>query len=165
MVISMKERKNECVRKLKAQYKGDPTGIASDVMDVAKYIVTKCTIDDRPVNNKNLQITLFVIQRESLIFAGMPMHHGVFEAWEMGPVIQDVYNHYIPDGYIRNLSKDMGLIKGKEFIDLVMQELNEMTAMQFIHASTKVGGAWHTTWTNYKGENKEIPLYLIRSKG
>lgn len=158
-------KKKDLALSLKEAYRHEEGGISCDVMDLAKYIITKCTIDDRPVNEETLQIMLFLLQKEALEHLGMPIHHGVFHARETGPVIEEIYEHYTAMGYIRHLCSDMGEIKGKEFIDMVLDEALSMKGLGFRHASTKVGGAWYITWGKHRNEDKEIPLYLIRSKG
>lgn len=163
--MSTKTQKQALAEKLKEEHKGDKGGIASDVLDIAKYIITKCTIDERPINNEQLQIMLFLLQKESLHFLGMPLHHGVFQAWASGPVIVDVHKEFMPTGYLRGFHRPTTDLKGIKFIDIVVEEARDMKPMELHNAGSKIGGAWHTTWNKHKPEIKDIPLYLIKAKG
>lgn len=160
-----KTRKVEILERLKLQCTTRPEGISSDVLELAKYIITKCTINDRPVTNDQLQHYLYLLQKETLTHISMPIHHGVFEAWDRGPVIPDVFNHFLPKGYIRDLCPNTGSIPSKLFVDAIIEDVQLRRITELEHSVKQIGGAWHYTWNKHKGENKEIPLYLIRAKG
>lgn len=160
------EEKKLILERLKAQYKHIPGGISSDVKDIAKYIVSKSTIDNKPVNNEQVHLILFVLQRDALTYVGLPVHHGVFEAWDKGPIIPEVYDMFQPRGTIRDICKNIGEIRCTPYIDAVVTEVQEMRSIMELERSVRHNkGAWYTTWFNNKGANKEIPLYLIRAKG
>lgn len=159
-------RKQELGIELKEHCKSNGISVTCDVLDVAKYIITKCTIEDRPVNHDTLQILLFILQKEALDCVGSPIHNGVFVALQDGPWVLEIHDHYVAMGYIRRFFPDpTSVVQGKKFIDHIIMEALQMKTLSFRHASTKVGGAWHTTWTKHRGEEKEIPIYLIKSKG
>lgn len=163
--MATKTQKQSKADKLKAEHKDSEGGISSAVMDIAKYIITKCTIDERPCTNEQLQVMLFLLQKESLIYLGMPIHHGVFQAWESGPVILEVHKEFMPTGYLKGFHRPTVPLKGTEFMDLVIEEARHMKPMELHNAGSKIGGAWHTTWNKHKPEIVDIPLYLIKAKG
>lgn len=159
------EKKSDTGRRLKAQFKHEEGGVSAPVIDIAKYLISKCTIDQKPLNAHNLQVLLYVLQREALEYMGMPIHHGVFHAWDSGPVVEEIYESFEKSGTVRNMYKDIGVIRGTSFIDLVLEEYLELPGMELHNASTKKTGAWQTIYSQHKGEKKEIPLYMIKVKG
>lgn len=159
------EQKQSLLDSLKIRYKDIPNGVTSDVMDVAKYVITKCTIDKKPINNEQLQHILFLLQKETLHYIGMPIHRGVFQAWDIGPVVPEVYESFEPKGYIKDLCKNIGDVQCKSYVDAVVTEVQEMHPTDLPRMVKKTGGAWHTTFQKHKNEKKEIPLYLIKTKG
>ncbi|MFI3253623.1 MAG: hypothetical protein R3Y63_04675 [Eubacteriales bacterium] len=156
-------KKQEIANKMKELYQDG--GMISPVMDLAKYIITKCTIDEKPVNHDDLQIMLYLLQKEALQHIGLPLHDGIFQAWEQGPMVLEIHDHYSSMGYIRQLCTDIGNIKGKSFVDEVMSEAEKMKLMGFHHASIKPDGAWHEIWSKHREEHLEIPIELIQEKG
>lgn len=44
-------KKRDVAQSLAAAYGENPDELTADVMNLAKYIITKCTIDDKPVNH------------------------------------------------------------------------------------------------------------------
>lgn len=158
-------KKRDVAQSLAAAYGENPDELTADVMNLAKYIITKCTIDDKPVNHDDLQIMLFYLQKEALRLIGFPLHDGVFQAWEQGPVIVKIHDHYAAMGYLRHLHSNIEEIKGRTFVDMILDEAEHMTIMGFHHASTKADGAWHEIWSHHREEHMEIPLELIQKQG
>ena len=64
-----------------------------DAMELARYIVTKCTKDDRPISNFQLQWMLYHIKMAFLKEAKVIFFDSV-EMWKCGPVIPNVYYHF-----------------------------------------------------------------------
>lgn len=62
-------------------------------VDIAKYIINKCTIEQCPISNLQLQKILYCIQRDFLQ-NDMLAFDDDFEAWPFGPVIPEVYYRY-----------------------------------------------------------------------
>lgn len=153
------------MKELKALHKSFGEDISSDVLDLANYIVTKCTIEDRPTTNHELQAILFILQREALIYAASPIHNGMVEAWKEGPVIPIVHQQFKPQGYIRSYCSRDVEIKGTKYIDVVVSKVKGLRPQELAHEICKTNGAWHVTWTKSNGEIAEIPLYLIRKCG
>ena len=61
-------------------------------MDVAKYIITKCTRDEHPISNLQLQKILYILQKEYLQRDQKCLFFDDFEAWAFGPNIPNVYS-------------------------------------------------------------------------
>ena len=69
-------------------------------IDIANYIINKCTIDLKPVSNLQLQKILYYVQRESL-WRGKPAFNDIIEAWQFGPVVPEVYYTYCGFGAMK----------------------------------------------------------------
>ncbi len=63
-------------------------------IDLAKYIVSKCTRERTPISNLQLQKILYYIQKEWLISFEKPFFIDDIEAWQFGPVVPNVYFHF-----------------------------------------------------------------------
>lgn len=59
-------------------------------LDVAKYIINKCTIEHDAISNLQLQKILYYIQKWFLQ-NGLVAFDDDFEAWSFGPVVLSVY--------------------------------------------------------------------------
>lgn len=62
-------------------------------LDIAKYIISKCTSDEKPINNLQLQKILYYAQKEFLRVSSA-LFDDEFEAWQFGPVIPSVCYQY-----------------------------------------------------------------------
>jgi uncharacterized phage-associated protein len=67
-------------------------------IDVAEYLVRLASRDsgeDRdPISNLRLQKLLYYCQGWHLAVFGEPLFTGRIEAWTLGPVVREVYDHY-----------------------------------------------------------------------
>lgn len=64
-------------------------------LDYAKYIINHRYIEKRnPVNNFYLQKVLYVLQKDNLKRTGKLLFEDSIEAWNMGPVVPNVYYVY-----------------------------------------------------------------------
>lgn len=62
-------------------------------LNMAKYIIDKCTRDKYPISNLQLQKILYYIQKEFLQHGSMAFPENI-EAWQFGPVVPEVYRQY-----------------------------------------------------------------------
>lgn len=69
-----------------------------DVTGLAHYMVDKCTRDDVPVSNLQLQGILYIMQLVRLGTCGMPLFDEEFHALPFGPVVMSVYHEYLRYG-------------------------------------------------------------------
>lgn len=134
-------------------------------LDIAKYIVTKCSEDDMPVNNLKLQYLLFFAQRKYLRRHGIPLFKDDITARKFGPSIPDVY--YCYSIYAGN-PIDMTFNKVPELpdmdralIDSVIEESRDRSLSDMIREVQAEGGAWDRTFRNGEGDRHIIPLRQI----
>ena len=61
-----------------------------DALEVAKYVINKCTVENYPVSNLQLQKILYFLQKKYLIQQGRRLFKDAIEAWQFGPVVSEV---------------------------------------------------------------------------
>ena len=141
-------------------------------LDLAKYIVQKCIDDDCPISHLQLQKILYFIQ-EAFLRNGHPAFPDPIEAWQFGPVVPDVYNHYcvkgampilgIPEEFqtdddkIPEIDEDV-----RQIVDRVAEEKRKLSPWDMVQATHEDGGPWDETYENGKGNRCEIPIERIK---
>lgn len=62
-------------------------------LTIAKYVLRKCTLQNKPLTNVKLQKMLFMIQKEYLKYDNLCFYENI-EAWKFGPCVPKVYYRY-----------------------------------------------------------------------
>lgn len=65
-----------------------------DVQLIARYVISRCTQNERPISNLKLQKILYFIQAEFLVGMDKACFEDDIEAWNHGPVVSCVYFEY-----------------------------------------------------------------------
>ena len=134
-------------------------------LDIAKYIVTKCSKDDMPVNNLRLQFLLYFAQRKYLRKHGVPLFKDDITARKFGPSIPDVYycfSIYAGNPINMTFNKVPKLQEmDKALVDSVIEENRDRSLSDMIKEVQAEGGAWDKTFLNGAGDRYKIPLRLI----
>ena len=73
--------KNDMITNYDAKY---------SALTIAKYVLRKCTLQNKPLTNIKLQKMLFMIQKEYLKYNNLCFYENI-EAWQFGPCIPKVY--------------------------------------------------------------------------
>lgn len=63
-------------------------------MDIARYIIERCSETNSAVSNLKLQKILYFVQAEFLVVKEQPCFAEEIQAWDFGPVVPDVYYAY-----------------------------------------------------------------------
>lgn len=79
-----KRKRNDMITNYDAKY---------SALTIAKYILRKCTLQNKPLTNVKLQKMLFMIQKEYLKYNNLCFYENI-EAWQFGPCIPKVYYRY-----------------------------------------------------------------------
>lgn len=136
-----------------------------DAVDLAKYIVTKCTRDNCPISNLQLQKILYYVQKDALHRTGQPLFYNAIEAWKFGPVVPAVYYRFgcfgaMPIDMIYSTIKEPEEdIKGN--IDRIVEEKRKLSPWVLVNDTHKEGGAWDRIFDGGNGNREEIPRDLI----
>lgn len=135
-------------------------------LDVAKYIINKCTTEHDAISNLQLQKILYYIQKWFLQ-NGLIAFDDDFEAWQFGPVVPSVYNQYSSFGGtpIRlkyNIALDSNYMDIIDSIIILKRDLNPWVMVDDTH---RPGKAWDRVFKGGKGAHRTISKDLIREIG
>lgn len=134
-------------------------------MEVARYIINKCTKDETPISNLQLQKILYYLQK-TFLQNNKELFEDDFVAWQFGPVIEDVYFAYCSFGampirrtYFVDLEADTRMI------DPIIISKRSLNPWEMVAETHKKDGAWDVTYLNGRGNGKIISKELIKTKG
>ena len=135
-------------------------------IDIAKYIIHKCTIDQHPISNLQLQKILYYVQK-TFLEKNMVAFDDEIEAWQFGPVVPEVYYQYCGFGaiairmkYTTDISSSYSCI-----IDPIVENKRNLNPWDMVEDTHKAGKAWAEIYKDGLGNHCVIPKELIRQKG
>lgn len=135
-------------------------------LDLAKYIITKCSEDGKPISNLQLQKILFYIQKEYLVQTGMPAFLDRIEAWQYGPVVPVVYSRFCGYGARPIQTKFFDIsINDTTIIDKVLIEKRSMDPWKLVAETHRENGAWAKVFNAGLGSGSEITPDMIKAYG
>lgn len=136
-----------------------------DVLDLSKYIVTKCNKDGCPISNLQLQNILYAIQKDFLIRDSIAFFDDI-EAWHTGPVVPNVYYKFCSFGaHTISFTYEEAKIERKDarVIDTIIESQRSKSFFEFVKENRVSGGAWDQTFKDGSGLNCVITLDKIIS--
>ena len=135
-------------------------------MEIARYVINKCTVEGCPISNLQLQKILYYIQRSFLKF-GMYAFTDDIEAWQFGPVVRDVYNNYCGFGAAKiRLRYEVALESDyKRIINPIVVEKRLLNPWELVDDTHHPQKAWAEVYQDGLGNHQVIPKNLIREKG
>ena len=135
-------------------------------LDVAKYVINKCTTEQDAISNLRLQEILYYIQKWFLQ-NGLMAFDDDFEAWQFGPVVPSVYNQYSSFGGVPIRLKYPVVLDSNdiEFIDPVIVLKRNLTPWVMFDDIHRPGKAWDKVFEGGKGAYRMISKDLIRELG
>lgn len=136
-------------------------------MDIARYVLNKCTNENHPISNLQLQKILYFLQREYLAEQGRPLFADDIQAWQFGPVVPEVYYQYCGFGS-RTIGMDYDVTldpQDKVLIDEVVEEKRSKKPWELVEEIQAQDKAWAHIYRDGMGNRCVIPKGLIRIKG
>ena len=137
-----------------------------EAVHIAKYIINKCTIDQHPISNLQLQKILYCIQRYFLK-NDMLAFDDDFEAWQFGPVIPEVYYLFCGFGAIRiRMKYDLDI--GSDYaalINPIIERKRLLNPWDWSEDINATGKAWDKVYSNGSGNHKVIPKQIVKNIG
>ena len=137
------------------------------VIDIAKYIVSKCARERHPISNLQLQKILYYVQKEYLKQNSRAFSNDI-EAWQFGPVGPEAYYHFASFGSMPITliygNVDMPL-KDKAIIDPIVEQKRNLNPWTLVDETHKPNGAWDKIYRKGVGNRDVIPTDLIKSEG
>ena len=135
-------------------------------LNIAKYIIDKCTREKYPISNLQLQKILYYIQREFLQ-QGIQACPEEIEAWQFGPVVPEVYRQYCGFGALPIRMRYMISIEADDvkIINLIVEKKRMLNPWDLVSDTHSSGKAWDLIYRNGLGDHQIIPQELIKNKG
>lgn len=135
-------------------------------LDLAHYIITKCTNEGTPISNLQLQKILYFIQK-GFLQNGKQAFWDNIEAWQFGPVVPSVYFEFCGFGATPIFMTFPNTITPPEqqFIDKIINENRSYNPWMLVEKTHKTGGAWDTIYQGGRGNRRIIPQELICAEG
>lgn len=145
--------------------------------DLAHYIVDKCTRDDEPVSNLQLQKIMYFLQTVYCrATEGDLLFDDEFEAWQYGPVMKGVYKEfsgYGADQIVETFESSRNIFDGtdvKDFIDDGIESLRKKYPWDLVRTSHAHNSPWRKTLdeSGYKSvirNNLIIEAALVGTEG
>ena len=120
--------------------------MAYSAYEIAKYVVTKCTEDNSPISNLQLQKILYFLQIDFLRNRGEQLFTDDFEAWQFGPVVPDVYYKFCGFGAMKIRMKYDVKIESdvKLAVDTIVENKRILKPWDLVEDTHKKGKAWDT---------------------
>lgn len=137
------------------------------VIDISKYIVTKCIDDGCPISNLQLQKILYYIQKKYLN-RGTCAFREEIEAWQFGPVVPESYYRFSGFGAMPitlRYDSDNIDMNDRAIIDPIIEEKRKLNPWDLVEDTHKYNGAWSKTYKNGLGNKRVIPVELIKTEG
>ena len=138
-------------------------------LEVAKHIITKCSIDDKLITNLQLQKILYYIQRYFLKNQKRALFSDEIEAWQFGPVVREVYDYFCGSGamtiYYIQIGGSTIAEEDAAFIDKIVEEKRELNAWEMVRDTHKKGKPWDLVYRDGFGYKDVIPKRLIAENG
>lgn len=129
-------------------------------LDIAKYIIDKCTKEDCPISNLQLQKILYYIQKAYLKKHEYAFSDGI-EAWQFGPVVPEVYYYFCGFGAMPITSRYEIQLENTQIIDKITLEKRELNPWDLVEETHKKDGAWDRIYRAGQGNKVEIPVEYI----
>lgn len=141
---------------------------------LAKYIVTRCMNDRRPINNLKLNKIIFIIQREYAKRYDKKLIDDDFTAKPFGSVVPDVYEYFFMNGsmdiidiFKEECGEITNILNASQmiFIDAIIDKYRDYEPWDLISECMKENGAWSNIYNNGKGKDETIPFQIIKERG
>lgn len=135
-------------------------------LEIAKYVIDKCTRDEQPVSNLQLQKILYYIQK-TFLKNGTEAFEDEMEAWQFGPVVPNVYYQYCGFGAMEiRMRYETNIVElFMKIIDPIVDKKRKLDPWDMVEDTHQEGKAWAEIYRNGLGNHHIIPKELIKRKG
>lgn len=131
-------------------------------LDLSYYFIERASeVDENDLTNLKLQKLLYFAQGEYLAQKRKPLFNDQIEAWDLGPVIKDVYNQFkfcgsfpvtVFDTKTKKISIDK---KTRDFLDRIWDRYGKYSAAYLVEKTHKSNSPWSRYYK--KGASNIIP--------
>lgn len=136
-------------------------------LEISKYVINKCTVENYPISNLQLQKILYFLQKKYLKSRGRVLFEDDIQAWQFGPVVPEVYYQYCGFGSMAITMEYIIFIEpeDRKEIDLIVEEKRCQNPWDLVEETHAPGRAWYEVYDNGNGNHRIIPINLIKIKG
>lgn len=134
-------------------------------LDVAEYIVNKCSVDGCQISNLQLQKILYYVQKHFLQVERYALFTDDIEAWPLGPVVRKAYYRFYGFGampiYYKQLHKSPIDESYRSAINQITEEKRIINPWEMVDDTHVQGKAWNRVFRGGQGYKELIPIYNI----
>lgn len=132
-------------------------------VDLAKYVVGYCNKKNQPITNLKLQKMLYFLWIKYFKESGQVLYTDDICAWQLGPVVPDVYYEFCSYAGIPIMTNPKTTINEKSDTTLnsAIDAYLPFTARKLVDLTHKKGKPWDLTYRNGEGNREVIPFELI----
>lgn len=134
-----------------------------DALEVARYIITRCSQLGKPISNLKLQKMLYYVWIKFYEKTHRALFFNDICAWQLGPVVPDVYYEYCPYAGLP-IREELSTIiepESRKIIDVIIDKYIDLSARELVQMTHKPGSAWDSVYQGGTGNRKVIPFQLI----
>lgn len=138
--------------------------MAYSAMSIAKFIISHCYKEKRPVSNLKLQKIMYYAWVDYYNETQQPLYNDNICAWQLGPVIPEVYYEFcsfagtpITREYTSELTEADARI-----MERIITPYMSVTAGTLVNRTHKQGGPWDVVYRGGIGVRDVIPFSLIK---
>ena len=139
-----------------------------NAIQLAWFIVRRCANRGFPISNLQLQKMLYFLQRAYLQENGVPLFQEKIVAWQFGPVVREVYYTFSIYSSLRIIPTEYDPNPDFFLEDFLLNEIDtrsEQRPWDLVDETHQEGGAWDRIFRNGLGNDRVIPLEMIRTNG
>lgn len=137
-----------------------------DALEVARYVISRCSELGKPISNLKLQKMIYFIWIEFYKKTNRSLFLNDICAWQLGPVVPDVYYEFCSyAGMPINALYSTEISQGDQvLLDGIIDEYLEIPVNVLVDKTHRQGTAWDAIYQGGKGKRKVIPFQLIIEK-
>ena len=137
--------------------------------DIAKYIISYCSSKNMPISNLKLQKVLYFTWVDYYRETGTALFLDDICAWQLGPVVPDVYYDYCsyggrPSYLTYNGIEDEISERDEAILNKIIERYLDTPASTLVNRTHRPGTAWDCIYDGGAGNRDVIPFSLIRDK-
>ncbi len=133
-------------------------------MDVANFIIDTCTKSNDPVSNLRLQKLLYFVWVDFYRETGRYVFPDNIQAWQLGPVVPEIYYEYCPyGGRPINLRCETSIKEeDASILQRIIEKYRLIPVSELVERTHRPDTAWYKIYNNGQGNREVIPFWLIR---
>lgn len=137
-----------------------------DAKEIAKFIISECFKRNIMISNLKLQKMLYFLWIEYWKIWKTSLFRAEFYAWQLGPVVPDIYYEYCSYAGRPIVKYYNTSIAGsdEETLIRIMLDYVYLSASKLVDMTHRKGGAWDVVYQDGVGNRNIIPFELIIAK-